>query len=96
LRTCRLFALPSKKEGFGLVFLEAMAHGRPCLGARAGGIPEVITPDTGVLADYGDVPAIAAACIAALQRDWHEPTILARAQAFSYSPFKARLASLLP
>src|SRR6185369_612703 len=33
LRTCRLFALPSKKEGFGLVFLEAMAHGRPCLGA---------------------------------------------------------------
>jgi asparagine synthase (glutamine-hydrolysing) len=96
LRTCRLFALPSKKEGFGLVFLEAMAHGRPCLGARAGGIPEVITTDTGVLADYGDVPGIAAACIAALQRDWHEPTILARAQAFSYSPFKARLASLLP
>ena len=94
LRTCRLFALPSKKEGFGLVFLEAMAHGRPCLGARAGGIPEVITPDTGVLADYGDIPGIAAACIEALRRDWDEPTILARAASFSYSPFKARLTSL--
>ncbi|MBC7365675.1 MAG: glycosyltransferase family 4 protein, partial [Undibacterium sp.] len=95
LRTCRLFALPSKKEGFGLVFLEAMAHGRPCLGARAGGIPEVITPETGVLADYGDIPGLAAACIGALRRDWDESAILARAESFSYSPFKARLASLL-
>src|SRR5450756_1074127 len=67
LRSCRLFALPSKKEGFGLVFIEAMAHGRPCLGARAGGIPEVITEDTGVLVDYGDVPGIAAAASAALR-----------------------------
>jgi len=95
LRTCRLFALPSKKEGFGLVFLEAMAHGRPCLGARAGGIPEVITSETGVLAEYGDVPGLAAACITALRHPWDEAAILARAEAFSYSPFKARLASLL-
>ncbi len=95
LRACRLFALPSKKEGFGLVFLEAMAHGRPCLGARAGGVPEVITKETGVLVDYGDVPGIAAAAIAALQRDWDESAILRRAQEFSYSPFKDRLAKLL-
>ena len=95
LRSCRLFALPSKKEGFGLVFLEAMAHGRPCLGARAGGIPEVITTDTGVLADYGDVPGIAAAAITALHQNWDETEILKRATHFSYSPFKAQLAKLL-
>ena len=95
LRSCRLFALPSKKEGFGLVFLEAMAHGRPCLGARAGGIPEVITSETGVLPEYGDIPGLAAACINALQRDWDEDAILDRARHFSYPPFKARLASLL-
>jgi len=95
LRACSLFALPSKKEGFGLVFLEAMANGRPCLGARAGGIPEVITGDTGVLVAFGDVPALAAACVAALQREWDESAILERARHFSYSPFKARLASLL-
>jgi glycosyltransferase involved in cell wall biosynthesis len=43
-RTCRLFALPSRKEGFGLVYVEAMAHSRPCLAARAGGATEVVSP----------------------------------------------------
>jgi glycosyltransferase involved in cell wall biosynthesis len=95
LRACRLFALPSEKEGFGLVFLEAMAHGRPCLGARAGGIPEVINAETGVLATFGDVPEIAAAAIEALRRDWNEETILSRARHFSYSRFRERLATLI-
>jgi glycosyltransferase involved in cell wall biosynthesis len=72
-----------------------MAHGRPCLGARAGGIPEVITAETGVLAEYGDVPGLAAACITTLRHPWDQAAILARAEAFSYSQFKARLASLL-
>lgn len=95
LRGCALFALPSRKEGFGLVYLEAMAHGRPCLGARAGGVPEVITDDTGVLVEYGDVPGLAHGCVAALQRDWNEAAILERARAFSFAPFKARLTAFL-
>lgn len=95
MSTCSLFALPSKKEGFGLVFLEAMAHGRPCLGARAGGIPEVITPDTGMLVEYGDVPAIATACVDALRREWDQQAILDRARHFSYPQFRDRLGTLL-
>ena len=31
-RSCYLFAMPSWGEGFGLVYLEAMAHAKPCLG----------------------------------------------------------------
>ena len=95
LRACRLFALPSKKEGFGLVFLEAMAHGRPCLGANAGGIPEVITDASGVLVEFGNVPAIAAAAVAALQRKWDERAILDRAESFGYFPFREKLAASL-
>ncbi|MBS0662235.1 MAG: glycosyltransferase family 4 protein [Verrucomicrobia bacterium] len=93
---CRLFALPSQREGFGLVYVEAMAHGRPCLGARDGGTTEVITPETGVLVTYGDAPALAAAAVAALRRAWAPEPILARAEHFSYSQFRTRLASLLP
>jgi glycosyltransferase involved in cell wall biosynthesis len=96
LRACRLFALPSRKEGFGLVFLEAMAHGRPCLGARAGGVPEVISSESGVLVEYGDIAGIARAALEALRRTWDEAAILARAAEFSHSHFEARLAELLP
>jgi phosphatidyl-myo-inositol dimannoside synthase len=92
---CRLFALPSQKEGFGLVYLEAMAHGRPCLGARSGGTPEVITGDTGVLVANGDVAGIAAAIVGALRRRWDPEPLYERAQRFSYLRFKERLASLL-
>ncbi len=91
---CDLFALPSGKEGFGLVFLEAMAHGKPCLGARAGGVPEVITSECGTLVDYGDEAALAAACIDALGREWQVNAILDRARYFSYENFRTRLAAL--
>ena len=91
---CSLFALPSQKEGFGLVYLEAMANGRPCLGARSGGVPEVITAESGVLAEYGDVPGIAAAAVGALRREWSVDAITRRAQTFSYLRFRERLASV--
>jgi asparagine synthase (glutamine-hydrolysing) len=94
-RTCRLFALPSVKEGFGLVYLEAMAHGRPCLGARAAATPEVITPETGVLVEPGNDRSIAEGLIHGLRHPWNEAAILARARSFSYPVFRDRLAALL-
>lgn len=52
-----LFVLPSTKEGFGIVFLEAMEHAKPCIGARAGGVPEVVRDGvTGLLVDASDLP----------------------------------------
>jgi len=93
--SCRIFALPSQKEGFGLVYLEAMTHGRPCLGANAGGVAEVITEESGVLVEYGDVPGIAAALILSLRRSWEIPPIVARAMWFSYGRFKECLTKLL-
>jgi glycosyltransferase involved in cell wall biosynthesis len=92
---CRLFALPSQREGFGLVYIEAMAHGRPCLGANAGGAPEVITDSTGVLVEFGNVPGIANAIVGALRRDWPVGPLIERAQEFSFRRFKERLSSLL-
>lgn len=52
--------LPSEKESFGLVALEAMACGVPTIGSNAGGIPELVTHgETGFLSDIGDVEDMA-------------------------------------
>jgi len=91
---CQLFALPSRGEGFGLVYLEALAHGKPCLAADAGGAPEVIDAASGLLVPYGDVPALAHAGIAALRTQWDSAKLRARAAEFSYEVFRRRLAAI--
>ncbi|CAH0118782.1 MULTISPECIES: N-acetyl-alpha-D-glucosaminyl L-malate synthase BshA [unclassified Paenibacillus] len=55
-----LMLLPSEKESFGLVALEAMACGVPTVGSQAGGIPELVTHgETGFLAPIGDTDQMA-------------------------------------
>lgn len=52
--------LLSEKEAFGLVLLEAMACGVPCIGANIGGMPEIIEPGkNGYLAELGNVEQVA-------------------------------------
>jgi len=52
--------LPSEKESFGLVALEAMACGVPTVASNTGGIPELISHgETGFLAPVGDTAAMA-------------------------------------
>ena len=59
---CDVFALPSSGEGFGLVFLEAMAHAKPVIGGAHGGIPDIVEDGaTGLLVPYGDVERLAQA-----------------------------------
>ena len=55
-----LMLLLSEKESFGLVLLEAMACGVPCIGTEVGGIPEVITHgENGFLVPLGDIGRVA-------------------------------------
>ena len=57
---CDVFVMPSGGEGFGLVYIEAMAFGKPVVGAKYGGTLDVIVEgDTGFMVQYGDVSGIA-------------------------------------
>lgn len=61
-RRCDLFVAPSRYESFGLIYLEAMRYAKPCVGCRAGGIPEVVAEgETGLLAEPGDADSLGAA-----------------------------------
>jgi glycosyltransferase involved in cell wall biosynthesis len=57
--TADLYTMPSRGEGFGIVFLEAMACSKPVVAARAAATPELVRhQETGLLVDYGDVPEL--------------------------------------
>jgi phosphatidyl-myo-inositol dimannoside synthase len=61
-RHCLSFILPSGKEGFGIVYLEAMFFGAPVIAAREKGVIDVVEDgESGLLVSYGDTIAIVAA-----------------------------------
>jgi N-acetyl-alpha-D-glucosaminyl L-malate synthase BshA len=62
-----LMLLLSEKESFGLVALEAMACGVPCIGTNVGGLPEVINNGiTGFICEVGDIENISKKAISLL------------------------------
>jgi glycosyltransferase involved in cell wall biosynthesis len=55
----RVVAVPSRREGFGMVAAEALAAGRAVVGTRVGGLPDLVTNGvTGTLVAPDDVAAL--------------------------------------
>lgn len=98
-RDCTLFVMPSSKEGFGIVFLEAAMFGKASIGGKHGGTPEVVEDGvTGCLVEREDVPGVACLVIRLLSDELalRRMGALARQHLldrFSYSPFRMALAA---
>jgi phosphatidyl-myo-inositol dimannoside synthase len=98
---CRCLALPSRAEGFGLVYLEAMRLGRPCLVSNLDAGREVINPPEAGLAANPDNPEDLAEAICRLISDgeeWEQWSERARKRyqaSFTLECFQQRLLSEL-
>lgn len=68
LKALDVLVLPSEMEAFPMALVEAMAHGVPQIASAVGGIPEAVTPATGLLVAPRDPGGLAEA-IAALLSD---------------------------
>ena len=68
MRGCTIFALPSRYEGLGCVYLEAMSAANPVIACRGQGIEEVILHGSnGWLVDPGDLVGLSAAMFELLE-----------------------------
>jgi glycosyltransferase involved in cell wall biosynthesis len=62
LAACDIFAMPSRTDSFGIVYLEAWLYRKPVIGARTWGVTDVIQHgEDGLLVPFGDVGALAEA-----------------------------------
>jgi len=98
---CDVFALPSRGEGFGLVFLEAMAHAKPVIGGAHGGIPDIVEDGvTGLLVPHGNVERLAGALESLFANPDRAKEMGARGRErvekhFSFAQFQLRLTKIL-
>ena len=98
---CDVFALPSRGEGFGLVFLEAMALAKPVIGGAHGGIPDIVEDGvTGLLVPHGDVARLSRAVETLLLNPGRAGEMGVRgkdrlAKTFSFTQFQLHLAQIL-
>jgi len=85
MNACDLFVLPSLNEGNPTVMFEALGCGKPFVGTRVGGVPEVITSDDyGLLVEPADSEDLAEKILIALDREWDREAILEYAQRYTW------------
>jgi glycosyltransferase involved in cell wall biosynthesis len=100
---CDVFAMPSKGEGFGIVYLEALACGKPTLGGNQdGAIDALCQGELGALVDPDNIREITQTLIQILQGTYAHPfmynsNILRKKviEVYGFEQFKRTLNSLI-
>jgi len=85
MNVCDVFVLPSLRESFGVVQIEAMACGRPVVATYNGGSEEVITSDDyGLLCEPANPGELAEKILIALDKEWDCEKIQKYAEQFTW------------
>ena len=96
-----VFVMPSQREGFGLVFLEAMRAARACIGCNGAASEIIVDGDTGWIVEPGNVAQLADRIVRMLRSRADSAAMGARGrgrylQQFTEEQFRRRLAALMP
>lgn len=93
-----IFVLQSRKEGFGIVFIEALACGRKVIaGSRDGSVEALMQGELGKLIDPDDQEGLTKSIVDFLQTQDYSPQLLQKKvhDAFGFHRYKERLKVLL-
>lgn len=98
---CTAFVMPSRDEGFGFVFVEAMRAARACLGSRGAAAEIIADGETGLLVEPGDRAQLLQGVVRILRDRQATEAMGARGRArflqqFTEERFRERFTALLP
>ena len=95
MNSCDIFVLPSISEGNPTVMFEALGCGKPFIGTRVGGIPEIIVDKgIGTLVDPSNAEGLSKALLRALDKDWDEDRIREYAKQYTWEKIAREIVKL--
>lgn len=95
MNACDIFVLPSLNEGNPLVLFECLGCGKPFVGTRVGGVPEIIKyDDYGLLCDSGRPKELAKNILLVLDKNWDEGKILNYAEQYRWENIASQIVTI--
>lgn len=95
MNACDIFVLPSLSEGTPTVMFEALGCGKPFIGTKVGGIPEIITSEKyGLIVEPASSEDLAEKILSALNMDWNAAEILQYAKQFTWGSIAKQIVNV--
>ena len=95
MNACDIFVLPSLNEGNPTVMFECLGCGKPFVGTRVGGVPEIIvSEDYGLLSDPANSMELAENILSALDKSWDKIKIKDYSAQFTWAEIAKNIAKI--